>query len=109
MKQTTPIHDAARVSAPTGDHDDALLREAARRLADTVTPYRVLTRASLAALSGVDHWRSVSFEQALRWATDHGVLRQLDPDLYEIAAGSSTSSSSDVGAARDGATSVDRR
>jgi hypothetical protein len=94
---------------PAGDRYEALLREAAHRLADTVAPYRVLTRERLAALSEEDHWRSISFEQALRWAVDHDVLRQLDPGLYEITSQSSTSSSSDPGAVRDAGASIDRR
>lgn len=69
---------------PSRDRDDVVLREAARRLSDTITPYRVLTRDKLAELSGEDYWRTVSFEQALQWAVDHDVLRALDPDLYEI-------------------------
>lgn len=74
-----------------GDYYDALLDEAAHRLLDTVAPFRVLTREALAVLSGEDQWRSVSFEQALRWAVDHGILRRLGSDLYEVAPGSSTS------------------
>ena len=107
MEQTTAGRDPARVSGPADDHDDALLREAAHRLADTVAPYRVLTRESLAALSGVDDWRTVGFDQALGWAVDHGVLRRLDADLYEISARSSTSSSPDPEATPDGGTPVD--
>ena len=71
---------------PSPDRDDAVLREAAHRLADTITPYRVLTRDKLAELSGEGHWQTVSFEQALQWAVDHDVLRELSPDLYEICA-----------------------
>ncbi len=80
------------MSEVAGDYYDALLSEAAHRLADTVAPYRVLTRESLAELSGEDLWRSVSFEQALRWAVDHGVLRRLTPELYEVAAQSTSAS-----------------
>lgn len=69
---------------PPADRDDAVLREAAHRLADTIAPYRVLTKDSLAELSGVGKWRSVSFEHALKWACDHEVLRALAPDLYEV-------------------------
>jgi hypothetical protein len=69
---------------PSQDHDDAVLREAAHRLADTITPYRVLTRDKLAELSGEGYWHTVSFDHALRWAVDHDVLRALSPDLYEI-------------------------
>jgi hypothetical protein len=66
------------------DRKDALLREAAHTLRDIVAPYRVLTRERLASLSSETHWRSVSFEQALDWAVDHGDLRRLGDDLYEI-------------------------
>jgi hypothetical protein len=45
---------------PHHGRQNALLREAVHRLADSVAPYRVLTRA-----------------------VDHGVLRRLDADLYE--------------------------
>ena len=68
---------------PQLGHDDALLREAAHRLADAVAPYRVLTRDQLAELSGETYWRAVSFREALEWAVDHGVLRRLDTDFYE--------------------------
>jgi hypothetical protein len=71
------------MSAPR-DREDAVLREAAHRLADTLAPYRILTRDSLADLSGVGLWRSVSFEHALQWAVDHDVLRALGGDLYEL-------------------------
>lgn len=70
-------------------HDGALLREAARRLVDTITPYRVLTRESLADLSGTSMWNTVDLDQALRWAVDHDFLRQLSDDLYEIGPASS--------------------
>ena len=66
------------------DHYDALLREAAHRLADTLAPYRVLTREKLGELSGASSWNTIGFEPALRWAVDHAVLRRLDEDLYEI-------------------------
>ena len=69
---------------PPQGQDDSLLRAAAQRLADTLAPYRVLTRDELARLSGVADWRDVSFEEALQWAVDHGVVRRLDADLYEI-------------------------
>jgi hypothetical protein len=65
------------------DRDDALLREAARHLADTLAPYRVLPRQQLAGLSGEARWRTVSFREALRWAVEHGVLRRLDADFHE--------------------------
>jgi hypothetical protein len=70
--------------SPPEDRQDEVLREAAHRLADTIAPYRVLTKDKLAELSGEDAWRTVSFERALDWAVDHGVLRRLAPDLYEI-------------------------
>jgi hypothetical protein len=66
------------------DHYEALEREAAHRLADTLAPYGVLTRERLAKLSGGSRWNTVGFEQALRWAVDHDYLRRLDDDLYEI-------------------------
>jgi hypothetical protein len=68
----------------TQDHYDAILREAAHRLADTIAPYRVLTRDKLADLSGVSGWTTVGFDSALRWAVDHDFLHRLDEDLYEI-------------------------
>lgn len=68
----------------TGDHYGVLLREAAHRLADTVAPYRVLTRERLAELSEASLWSTIDFEAALRWAVDHGFLRRLDDGLYEI-------------------------
>lgn len=71
------------MSAPH-DREDAVLREAAHRLADTIAPYRILTRDRLAELSGVGRWRTVSFERALQWAIDHDVLRALGGDLYEL-------------------------
>ncbi|HJS95277.1 MAG TPA: hypothetical protein VJ741_13520 [Solirubrobacteraceae bacterium] len=66
------------------DHYDALVREAAHRLADTLAPYRVLTREKLGELSGASRWNTIGFEPALRWAVDHAFLRRLDEDLYEI-------------------------
>ena len=75
----------------TANRYEALTREAAHRLADTVALYGVLTRERLAALSGEEQWRSVSFAQALRWAVDHNMLRQLAPGFYGITAQSSTS------------------
>jgi len=66
------------------DHYDALLREAAHRLADTLAPYRVLTREKLAELSGASGWNTIGFERALRWAVEQDFLRRLDEDLYEI-------------------------
>ena len=71
----------------TVDHSDALLREAAHRLVDTIAPYRVLTRGNLADLSGISQWNPGEFDRALRWAVDHDLLRRLDDDLYEIAPG----------------------
>jgi hypothetical protein len=68
---------------------DALRREAAHRLADALTPYRVLTRAKLAEVSGASHWNTIGFDEALRWAVDRDFLRRLDGDLYEIAPGAS--------------------
>lgn len=61
----------------------ALVREAAHRLADTLAPYRVLTRHQLAKLSGEAHWRAAPFQEAREWAVDHGVLRRLDADSYK--------------------------
>ena len=66
------------------DRGGALLLEAARRLADTLAPYRVLTGTRLAELSGAAHWSTVDLQSALRWAVDHGFLVRLDEDLYEI-------------------------
>jgi hypothetical protein len=63
---------------------EALLREAARDLVDTLEPYRVLTRQRLAELSEARHWVTVGFEQALQWAVEHGLVRTLGPDLYEL-------------------------
>jgi hypothetical protein len=63
---------------------EALLREAARDLVDTLEPYRVLTRQRLAELASERHWDTVGFDEALKWATDHGLLRALEPDLYEL-------------------------
>jgi hypothetical protein len=67
----------------SGDHYDVLAREAAYRLADTLAPYRVLTRAGLAELSGATHWATVDFDWALRWGIDHDLLHRLSDDLYE--------------------------
>jgi hypothetical protein len=92
-----------------GDHYNALVSEAAHRLADTVARYGVLTRERLAALSGEDHWHSVGSAEALRWAINHGMLRRLAPGFYDSAARSSTPSSSDLEAVRDSGASVDRR
>ena len=77
------MHETAR------DHSDALIREAAHRLADTLAPYRVLTRDDLAGLSRASRWNTIGFDQALRWGVDHDVLRRLDDDLYEIGPGRS--------------------
>ena len=63
---------------------DALLREAAHRLADTLAPFGVLTRDRLAELSGASRWRVVTFDGALRWAVAHDYVRRLDAELYEI-------------------------
>ena len=49
---------------PAGDRSEALLREAAHRLADTVALYDVLTRERLAALSG--EWLSTGLGHAGR-------------------------------------------
>lgn len=68
----------------TGDHHGALLRGAAYRLADTLAPYRVLTRERLAELSEASGWSTIDFDAALRWAVDHRLLLRLDDGLYEI-------------------------
>lgn len=68
----------------SGDHYDVLAREAAHRLADTLAPYGVLTRAWLAKLSGATHWTTVDFDWALRWGINHDLLHQLSDQLYEI-------------------------
>ena len=68
----------------TGDRYGALLREAAHRLADTLAPYRVLTRGRLAELSDASRWTTIDFGTALRWAVEHRLLLRLDDDLYEI-------------------------
>ena len=73
---------------------DGLLREAAHRLADTVAPYRVLTRGDLAELSGASRWHTIRFDDALRWAVEHDFLRMLEPDLYEIGPGAGQDESS---------------
>jgi hypothetical protein len=72
------------MSTRSGDRSDALLREAAHRLADTLAPYGVLTRDRLAEFSGASRWTAVGFDGALRWAMDHDVIRGLDEELYEI-------------------------
>jgi hypothetical protein len=72
------------MNAESAGNEDALLREAAHRLADTIAPYRVLTRARLAELSRISQWYTGEFDRALRWAVEHDVLRRLDDDLYEI-------------------------
>jgi hypothetical protein len=63
---------------------EALLREAARDLVDTLEPYRVLTRQALADLSREGHWSTVAFDEALKWAMERGLIRSLGPDLYEV-------------------------
>jgi hypothetical protein len=70
-------------SLPHQGRQEALLREAAHRLADTLAPYRVLPRDELAKLSGEGSWRAVTFQEALDWGVDHGILRRLDADFYE--------------------------
>jgi hypothetical protein len=70
--------------AQLAGHGDALLHEAVQRLVDTAAPYGVLTRQNLEILSGADRWHSVRFEHALRWAVEHGMLRRLSADLYEV-------------------------
>jgi hypothetical protein len=72
------------MSTRSGDRSDALLREAAHHLADTLSPYGVLTRDRLAELAGASRWTAVGFDGALRWAVDHDVIRRLDGELYEI-------------------------
>lgn len=66
------------------DHYEALLREAARRLVDALTPYGALARAKLAELSGAPRWSTIDFGAALRWAVDHNYLRRLGGDWYEV-------------------------
>jgi hypothetical protein len=66
------------------DRYDALLVQAAHRLADTLAPYGVLTRDTLADFSGAARWSAIGFDGALRWAVDHDYVRRLDGDLYEI-------------------------
>lgn len=63
---------------------EALLREAARDLVDTLEPDRVLTRHDLADLSGERQWGTVGFDEALKWAVEHGLLRSLGLELYEL-------------------------
>jgi hypothetical protein len=72
------------MSTRSDDRSDALLREAAHHLAETLAPYGVLTRDRLAELSGASRWTAVGFDGALRWAVDHAVVRRLDEELYEI-------------------------
>lgn len=69
---------------PADARYEALLREAARDLVDTLEPYRVLPRHRLADLSGERHWGTVGFAEALKWAEEHGLLRSLGRDLYEL-------------------------
>jgi hypothetical protein len=71
----------------TGGQYDAFLREAAHRLADTLAPYRVLTREKLAEFSGASRWNTIGFDAALRWAVEHDFVRRLDEDLYESGPG----------------------
>ena len=63
---------------------EALLREAARDLVDTLEPYRVLPRQRLVDLSGARQWGTVGFDEALKWSEERGLLRSLGPDLYEL-------------------------
>ena len=72
------------MSTRPDDRSDALLREAAHRLADTLAPYGVLTRDRRAEFSGASRWTAIGFDEALRWAVDHDVVRRLDRELYEI-------------------------
>jgi hypothetical protein len=67
-----------------GDQYDAVLREAAHRLASALEPYGVLTREKLEEFSGASRWSTIDFDQALHWAVEHEVVRRLDEDLYEI-------------------------
>lgn len=62
---------------------DALVREAARDLAQTLALYGVLTRADLVRISSADHWMSVDPDAALECAIALGLIRRLDEDLYE--------------------------
>jgi hypothetical protein len=68
----------------SGDQYEALRREAAHRLADTLAPYGVLTRDKLVELSGASRWTRIEFDPALRWAVEHDFVRRLDEELYEI-------------------------
>jgi hypothetical protein len=68
----------------TSDYHAALLRDAANGLVDASAPYRVLPREKLAALAGANRWRTITLDDALQWAIAHGILHQLDTDLYEI-------------------------
>ena len=72
------------MSDGSGDHYDAILREAAHRLADALTPYRVLRRAELGEISGASRWKTIDFEVALRWAVEHDYLRHRGEDWYEV-------------------------
>lgn len=66
---------------------DALVREAARRLAETVASYGVLTRVDLVAISGVERWPSIDFDKALECAEALGLVRRLPGDLFESRGG----------------------
>lgn len=65
------------------EHYDALVREAARDLAQTIALYGVLTRADLVSISSAGNWMSVGFDTALDCAIALGLVRRLDEDLYE--------------------------
>ena len=83
MNYSTAMNDQEGSSIKAGRYD-AVLREAAQRLADALAPYRVLTRADLAELARVKRWRGVNFDAALDCAVELGLLRRLKGDLYEI-------------------------
>jgi hypothetical protein len=79
-----PGHGQESNRDASGDRYDALLRDAAHRLADAVAPYGVLTRAKLGELSGASRWETIDFEVALPWAVEHDYLRRVGEDSYEV-------------------------
>ena len=63
-------------------HEQAVIRAEARRLARALAPYRVLPKDTLERVAGARRWHDGGFDRALNAAVRSGEIEELPDGFY---------------------------
>jgi hypothetical protein len=82
-RRTRPAPGTAKLRRR--QHDEAVVRAQARRLALALAPYRVLSKKSLERVACAEAWHDGGFDRALAEAVRRGMIERLPGGFYADA------------------------